>query len=98
MQAANVFDALGSPVRRKILLALRKTPLSVGELAEKFPVSRPAISRHLKQLKAVGLVEFHEDGTRNLYAIRMQGFAAVREFIEGFWDVALARLEKLAEK
>ncbi len=80
------------------MLALRRAPLSVGELAEHFPVSRPSISRHLRQLEDAGLVEFHEQGTRNVYAIRMQGFAAVRDFLDSFWDVALARLEKLADK
>mgnify|MGYP002069558527 CR=1 FL=1 len=81
-----------------VVIALRRTPLSVGELAERFPVSRPSISRHLRQLEDAGLVEFHAQGTRNVYAIRMQGFSSVREFLDSFWDVALARLEKLADK
>ncbi|MFM9886833.1 MAG: ArsR/SmtB family transcription factor [Burkholderiales bacterium] len=94
----NSLDALGNPVRRKILLELRHAPLPVGALADRFAVSRPAISRHLRVLQDAGLVDFHKNGTQNLYAIRVQGFRAVREFIDEFWDVALARLEKLADQ
>lgn len=91
-------DALGNPVRRDLLRALRVTPLSVGELAERLPVSRPAVSRHLRLLEAAGLVEAYADGTRSIYSVRMQGFAPVREFLDDFWDVALARLQELARK
>ena len=66
-------DALGNPVGRDILVALRRGPLSVSELAERFPLSRPAISRHLRVLRGGGLVEPHPDG----YAIRVRGFAPV---------------------
>ena len=62
------------------------------------PVSRPAISRHLSLLHDAGLVEAREDGTRNIYSIRMQGFASVREFVDDFWDTALARLQELARR
>jgi DNA-binding transcriptional ArsR family regulator len=91
-------DALGNPVRRRILITLRQTPLSAGELADRFPVSRPAISRHLKVLKKSGLVETRGAGARHVYAIRLKGFAAVRDFLDGFWDTALARLEELSRK
>lgn len=91
-------DAIGNPVRRKILLELRAKPLAVGDLAARFPVTRPAISRHLRVLEESGLVELREIGTRNLYAIRLQGFRPLRAFLDGFWDVALARLEQLAEE
>jgi DNA-binding transcriptional ArsR family regulator len=94
----NALDALGSSVRREILLELRHKPLPVGALADKFAVSRPAISRHLRVLHDAGLVECRERGTQNLYAIRMQGFRAVREYLDSFWDVALERLERLAQK
>jgi DNA-binding transcriptional ArsR family regulator len=93
----DALDALGSPIRREILIALRSAPLPVGAIAERFAVSRPAISRHLRVLQDAGLVESHEVGAQNIYAIRVLGFGAVREFIDSFWDVALARLEKLAE-
>jgi DNA-binding transcriptional ArsR family regulator len=91
-------DVLGSPVRRDILLALRVAPLSVGELADRFPVSRPAVSRHLALLRQAGLVEPRQDGNRTMYAVRVQGFASVREFLDEFWDAALARLQGLAPR
>jgi DNA-binding transcriptional ArsR family regulator len=92
----NPLDALGNPVRRAILAELRQTPMPVGELALHFAVSRPAISRHLRVLQAAGLVATEERGTQNVYAVRVQGFAAVREYIDSFWDVALSQLERLA--
>lgn len=91
-------DALGSPMRRAILRELRAGPLAVGEIAERLPVSRPAISRHLKILEEAGLVEAEEDGTRNLYSVRMQGFASVREFMDDFWTSALDRLQELSRR
>ncbi len=94
----HALDALGSPLRRAILRELRAAPLSVAEIADRMPVSRPAISRHLSVLQTAGLVEVREDGTRNIYSVRMQGFASVREFMDDFWDAALARLEELAKR
>lgn len=94
----HVFDALGNPVRRAILHELRAGPRSVGEIAAELPVSRPAVSRHLRVLEDAGLVEAREDGARNLYSVRMLGFASVREFVDAFWDSALARLEELARR
>ena len=85
-------------MRRAILQQLRATPLSVAEIAERLPVSRPAVSRHLSVLQEAGLVEVREEGTRNIYSVRMQGFASVREFVDDFWDTALARLQELARK
>jgi DNA-binding transcriptional ArsR family regulator len=94
----HVLDALGNPVRRAILHELRAGPRSVGEIAAGLPVSRPAVSRHLRVLEGAGLVRAREQGARNIYAIRMHGFASVREFVDDFWDVALARLEELARR
>jgi DNA-binding transcriptional ArsR family regulator len=91
----DTLDALGNPVRRAILRALRVSPLSVGELAARLPVSRPAVSRHLRLLDEAGLVESRSEGTRRVYAVRVQGFAPVRAFLDEFWDTALARLEEL---
>jgi len=91
-------DALGNPVRRRILHDLRETSLSVNELAARFPVSRPAISRHLRVLSQSGLVETRGSGARHRYAIRLQGFAPVRDFLDEFWDTALTRLEELSRK
>lgn len=81
-----------------MLRRLRAKPLSVGELAAEFPVSRPAISRHLRLLESAGLVEQRTDGRQSLYSVRIEGFAPVRSFLDEFWDTALARLEALAKK
>ena len=94
----HALDALGSPVRRQILLSLRTTPLSVGEIAIKFPVSRPAISRHLRILEDAGLVECVPTGARSVYSVRIQGFASARAFLDDFWDIALARLQALSKE
>lgn len=94
----HALDALGSPVRRAILRELRVAPLSVGDLAARFPVSRPAVSRHLRMLELAGLVEARTSGARHLYGVRMQGFAPVRDFLDEFWDTALARLDALAKE
>jgi DNA-binding transcriptional ArsR family regulator len=94
----HALDALGSPVRRAILCELRARPLSVGEIAARLPVSRPAVSRHLRALEEAGLVRAREEGTRNIYSVHMQGFASVREFVDAFWDTALARLQELARR
>ena len=94
----HVLDALGNPVRRSILRELRDGPRPVGEIAAGMPISRPAVSRHLRVLEEAGLVQAREEGSRNLYSIRMQGFASVREFVDDFWDAALARIEELARR
>lgn len=91
-------DALGNPVRRKILVHLRHSSLSVNELASRFPVSRPAISRHLRVLSKSGLIEATGSGPRHRYTINLKGFAPVRDFLDEFWDAALARLEQLSRK
>jgi DNA-binding transcriptional ArsR family regulator len=92
----NALDALGNPVRRAILTELRGRPMAVGALAERFAVSRPAISRHLRVLQEAGLVAASERGAQNIYAIRLQGFQVVRDYIDSFWDAALSQLEALA--
>lgn len=94
----HALDALGNPVRREILVRLRARPATVGEIAARFPVSRPAISRHLAMLQQAGLVTARANGARTVYAIRLEGLAPVRAYLDGFWDVALARLEQLAQR
>lgn len=94
----HALDALGNPIRRAILHELRATPLAVGEIAARLPVSRPAVSRHLRILEEAGLVEARGEGTRHLYAVRLQGFASVRAFLDEFWDTALVRLQELSRK
>ena len=94
----HALDALGSPARRDILRRLRSRPCSVGELAEGFPVSRPAVSRHLRVLRDAGLVEARPAGNQTIYSVRVDGFASVREFLDEFWDSALARLQELSSE
>lgn len=91
-------DALGDPTRRQIFELLRRGPLSVGELAAQVPVSRPAVSQHLRVLEASGLVTHERNGTRNLYGLDGTGVAELRAWVDGFWDEALARFKAAAEK
>src|SRR3954452_19656342 len=84
-----VFDALGEPVRRRILELLRAGPTPVGRLAEQLPVGRPAVSKHLKVLSGAGLIEHHTEGTRNLYALAPVGLATAQQWLVGTWDTAL---------
>jgi DNA-binding transcriptional ArsR family regulator len=87
--AAEALDALGDPTRRRVLELLRDGPRAVGELAADLPVSRPAVSQHLRVLKGAGLVSERKDGTRHLYRIDPQGLSALRAYLESFWDDAL---------
>ena len=83
-----VFDALGEPVRRRILELLREGPMPVGRLAERLPVGRPAVSKHLRVLSDAGLIEHHSAGTRNLYALAPHGMAAAQQWLVSTWDTA----------
>ena len=94
---ASVLDALGDGTRRRIVELLGAEPRSVGELAAELPVSRPAVSQHLKVLETAGLVSFRAEGTRHVYALRRDGLAELREWVEAFWDDALGRLAAAAE-
>ena len=85
-----VFDALGEPVRRRILELLREGPTPVGQLAERLPVGRPAVSKHLRVLSDAGLIEHRSAGTRNLYALAPDGMAAAQQWLVRTWDTALA--------
>src|SRR5215470_3568397 len=85
-----LFAALSDPTRREIFERLQAGGRSVGEIARDFPVSRPAVSQHLKVLKDAGLVSDRAAGTRRVYYIDPQGLAAVRKWLDQFWDVALA--------
>lgn len=90
-------DALGNPERRKLVSALGEGPQSVGELAARFPISRPAVSRHLAQLERAGLVTHSSQGTRNVYELDNAGLTETAAWLTGFWDEAEARLRLLAE-
>jgi DNA-binding transcriptional ArsR family regulator len=85
-----VFDALGEPVRRRILELLHDGPTPVGQLAERLPVGRPAVSKHLRVLTNAGLIERHPAGTRNLYALAPDGMAAAQQWLIQTWDTVLA--------
>jgi DNA-binding transcriptional ArsR family regulator len=95
--AANPFDALGDPTRRAILELLGRGDRSVREVAEALPVSRPAVSKHLRLLKAAGLVDEERRGTRSIYHLREEGLDAVREYLERLWGDAAARYRLLAD-
>lgn len=90
-------QALGDPTRRAVLEELREGPLAVGEIAERLPVSRPAVSQHLRVLKKAGLVTDRQNGTRRLYRVDPDGLAELREYLEG-WEEALANFKAAAEK
>jgi DNA-binding transcriptional ArsR family regulator len=89
--------ALGDATRRAILERLLDGPLAVGELARDFPVSRPAISQHLRVLKRAHLVADQPVGNRRLYALNPAGIEALRKYFEQFWTHALAAFRKAAE-
>lgn len=86
-----VLDALGDPTRRAILERLRQGPRPVGEIADGLPVSRPAVSQHLRVLKEAGLVVDRRDGTRRLYAVDPGGLAVLRAYLESLWQESLDR-------
>src|SRR5438034_6911840 len=89
--------ALGAPTRRAIFERLAAGPLAVGELANGLPVSRPAVSQHLKVLKDAGLVTDRRSGTRRLYQLDPDGVGALRAYFDGFWNQALAAFKAAVE-
>src|SRR3954452_19442608 len=91
------FDALGDANRRAIVELLRAGDRSVRELADALPISRPAVSRHLRLLKDAGLVAVRAEGTRRLYRLHDEGIAAVRDYLEQVWGEAAARFRLAAE-
>jgi DNA-binding transcriptional ArsR family regulator len=91
-------DALGDPTRRAILAQLVDGPKAVVELAREFPVSRPAISQHLRVLKQANLVTDRPEGNRRLYQLNPEGFETVREYLEQFWGQALSAFCRKVEE
>jgi DNA-binding transcriptional ArsR family regulator len=91
--AGDPFDALGDPNRRAILALLGTHDRSVQQLADALPISRPAVSRHLRLLKEAGLVTDRAEGTRRLYALHEHGVEAVRAYIEQVWGEAAFRFK-----
>ena len=90
-------QVLADPVRLAIVESLAREPASVGVLAERFPISRPAISRHLRLLREAGLVDSVADGTRNVYRVRPEGLATLREYMDQLWHEASVRYTLVAE-
>ncbi|HEX3326150.1 MAG TPA: metalloregulator ArsR/SmtB family transcription factor [Actinomycetota bacterium] len=91
------FDALGDPHRRAILRLLSSGQLSVRQMADELPISRPAVSRHLRLLKDAGLVRDWSEGTRRFYSLDSHGVEAVRSYLEDIWGDAAARFKLVAE-
>jgi DNA-binding transcriptional ArsR family regulator len=95
--ASNPFDAIGDPSRRAILELLGSGDRSVREVADELPISRPAVSKHLRLLKQAGLVDEERHGTRTIYRLRAEGLASMRAYLEQLWGDAAARYRLLAE-
>jgi DNA-binding transcriptional ArsR family regulator len=94
---AAAFDALADGYRREILAMLREGDRAVHEIADQLPISRPAVSRHLRLLKEAGFVEEQAVGTRHLYRLRDQGVEAIRRYLETVWGEAATRFRVVAE-
>jgi len=90
--------ALGDPTRRAIFERLADGPLAVGELASELPVSRPAVSQHLKVMKAAGLVIDQQASTRRIYRLDPDGLSALRGYLDHYWDQALAGFKTAVEQ
>ncbi|HYC03639.1 MAG TPA: metalloregulator ArsR/SmtB family transcription factor [Azospirillaceae bacterium] len=92
------FAALADPTRRRVFERLRAGPLPVARIAEGMPVSRPAVSQHLKVLKEAGLVTERPEGTRNVYSIDPKGLAPLRRWLNEMWDEALDAFARAVEE
>src|SRR5437773_1091293 len=98
MAYRTAMDALGDPTRRAIYEQLRRGPRAVGEIAGELPVSRPAVSQHLRVLKEARLVTERRDGTRRLYRLDPDGLGELRDYFDQFWTDALAAFKAEAER
>lgn len=97
-QTGDGWDALGDPTRRAIVACLAERPRAVGELARELPISRPAVSQHLKVLKDAGLVTDRTAGTRRVYRLNPAGVAALRDQLDTFWNRALDGYQDVVEQ
>jgi DNA-binding transcriptional ArsR family regulator len=95
--AAQGFAALGDPTRREIFARIAERPRAVGDLARELPVSRPAVSQHLRVLKDAGLVTDRAEGNRRIYQADPAGLAALRAQLDAFWTQALATFEQVVD-
>jgi|SRR6516165_4295982 len=98
MAYGNALAALADPTRRRVFERLKAGPRPVGAIARGLPVSRPAVSQHLKALKEAGLVADRPEGTRRVYFIDPHGLGALRKWLDRFWDDALAAFQAEVEK
>lgn len=98
MANGRALTALADPTRRAVFERLRHGPASVGEVAANLPVSRPAVSQHLKALKLAGLVIDRPEGARRVYSIDPDGLGELRRWLDQFWDSALDAFKKEVEK
>lgn len=96
--ASVAFDALGDPTRRTVLDRVARGPVSVGDIASGLPVSRPAVSQHLKVLKEAGLVTEMAQGTRRIYRLDPRGIGAMRDWLDRRWGEALDDFKTYAER
>jgi DNA-binding transcriptional ArsR family regulator len=97
LSALNSLSALGDPTRREIFERVAARPSAVGELARGLPVSRPAVSQHLRVLKEAGLVCDSADGTRRIYRLDPRGIAAMRDWLDAHWAAALQSFKEFAD-
>ena len=95
---ARAFTALADPTRREVFERVAARPQAVGELADQLPVSRPAVSQHLKVLADAGLVVARAQGTSRIYELDPQGLAGLRDYLDGFWSRSLTSFSKYAEQ
>ncbi len=98
MTYRNAWTALADPTRRQVFERLKEGRRPVGEIARGLPVSRPAVSQHLKVLKEAGLVREERDGTRRIYQIDPQGLGQLRQWLDQFWNIALDAFKAEVEK
>jgi DNA-binding transcriptional ArsR family regulator len=98
MAYGTALAVLADPTRRKVFERLRQGPRAVNAIAAGMPVSRPAVSQHLKVLKSAGLVEERTEGVRRIYSLRREGLMELREWLDGFWDEALEAFRLEAER
>ncbi|MFZ1880897.1 MAG: metalloregulator ArsR/SmtB family transcription factor [Gaiellaceae bacterium] len=98
MAYGQVMDALGDPTRRAVFERLQAGPRSVGDVAAGLPVSRPAVSQHLRVLREAGLVAERREGTKRIYELSPSGLAELRAYFEQFWSQALDAYKEAAER
>jgi DNA-binding transcriptional ArsR family regulator len=96
MTYQSALQALADPTRRSVFERLRQGPTAVGELASGLPVTRPAVSQHLKVLKDAGLVRERKKGTRRIYSVELQGLKELRQYLDSFWGDVLDAFEEHA--